>query len=114
MLGTIDELVFDCGKPGELAAFWAEILGGHPVRRSDTWWYVDPPGWMRVAFQKVPEEKQTKNLGSSTADRPTIRLITASCLRHPNGPHTDLVAELGPPSRPSAYRRAATRRAAWE
>lgn len=61
MLGSIDEVVFDCREPGELAAFWAEVLGGDPVRRSDSWWYVDPPGWTRVAFQRVPEEKQAKN-----------------------------------------------------
>ncbi|MBJ8343676.1 VOC family protein [Antrihabitans sp. YC2-6] len=61
MLGTIDEVVFDCRSPRELAIFWAKVLGGEPVGRSESWWYIDPPGWTRVAFQKVPEEKVVKN-----------------------------------------------------
>ena len=61
MIGRIDEVVFDCADPGALAHFWAGVLGGTPQRRSDDWHYLDPPGWTRVAFQRVPEGKVVKN-----------------------------------------------------
>jgi hypothetical protein len=31
------------------------------VGRNDSWHYVDPPGWTRLAFQRVPEGKVVKN-----------------------------------------------------
>lgn len=61
MIGRIDEVVFDCANPPALAAFWAQVLGGEAKGRDDDWWYVDPPGWTRVAFQRVPEGKAVKN-----------------------------------------------------
>ncbi|UVJ39364.1 VOC family protein [Arthrobacter sp. CJ23] len=61
MIGHVDELVVDCGNPAALAEFWSSILGGHPVHRNHAWSYIDPPGWTRLAFQKVPEAKQGKN-----------------------------------------------------
>jgi len=61
MIGRIDEVVFDCANPSVLAEFWAQVLGGQAARRDDAWWYVDPPGWTRVAFQRVPEGKTVKN-----------------------------------------------------
>jgi len=61
MIGRIDEVVFDCADPGALAHFWADVLGGTPQRRDDDWHYVDPPGWTRIAFQRVPEGKVVKN-----------------------------------------------------
>ena len=61
MIGRIDEVVFDCTNPAVLVRFWADVLGGTPVGRNDGWHYVDPPGWTRVAFQRVPEGKVVKN-----------------------------------------------------
>ena len=61
MIGRIDEVVVDCAEPARLVRFWADVLGGEPVGRSDAWHYVDPPGWTRLAFQRVPERKQVKN-----------------------------------------------------
>jgi predicted enzyme related to lactoylglutathione lyase len=61
MIGTIDEVVIDCADPGRLAGFWAQVLGGEPRRRDDAWWYVLPPGWTQLSFQKVPEAKSVKN-----------------------------------------------------
>lgn len=61
MLGPVQEVVVDCADPGRLARFWAGVVGGEAVRRSDDWWYVDPPGWTRLAFQRVPEPKAGKN-----------------------------------------------------
>ncbi len=60
-LGRIDEVVVDCADPGRLAAFWAGVLGGEPVARDDDWHHLDPPGWTRLAFQRVPEPKTAKN-----------------------------------------------------
>ncbi|GEK23533.1 glyoxalase [Cellulomonas xylanilytica] len=51
----------DCADPARLARFWADVLGGTPQRRDDDWHHVDPPGWTRVAFQRVPEGKVVKN-----------------------------------------------------
>ena len=61
MIGRIDEVVVDCAAPLELARFWAAVLGGEAQERSPDWAFVDPPGWTRLAFQRVPEGKTTKN-----------------------------------------------------
>ena len=61
MIGRIDEVVIDCSNPAVLAVFWAAVLGGQPQARDDNWHYLDPPGWTRLAFQRVPESKQVKN-----------------------------------------------------
>ncbi|MFD7614164.1 VOC family protein [Streptomyces sp. NPDC059828] len=57
----VSEIVFDCAEPAALARFWATMLGGEPVEREPDWAYVDPPGFVRMAFQRVPEGKQVKN-----------------------------------------------------
>jgi predicted enzyme related to lactoylglutathione lyase len=61
VIGSIDEVVVDCTNPEVLARFWSSVLGGKPMVRDEFWHYVDPPGWTRLAFQKVPEGKTTKN-----------------------------------------------------
>ncbi|PPK94132.1 glyoxalase/bleomycin resistance protein/dioxygenase superfamily protein [Kineococcus xinjiangensis] len=61
MIGAVDEVVVDCADPRALAVFWAGVLGGEPTGRDGAWWYVDPPGWTRLAFQRVPEPKAVKN-----------------------------------------------------
>ena len=61
MIGRIDEVVVDCADPKVLAKFWSAVLGGAPNARDEFWHYVDPPGWTRLAFQKVPEGKTVKN-----------------------------------------------------
>jgi hypothetical protein len=61
VIGTVDEVVIDCARPDVLAEFWARVLGGEPVARDDAWWYVVPPGWTQLSFQKVPEHKTVKN-----------------------------------------------------
>jgi catechol 2,3-dioxygenase-like lactoylglutathione lyase family enzyme len=66
----IDEIVFDCHDPARPVRFWAALLGGDPVDRSADWSYIDPSpgsageapfGFVRVAFQRVPEGKTAKN-----------------------------------------------------
>jgi hypothetical protein len=61
MIGSVDEVVVDCQNPAALAQFWSLILGGTPVHRTSDWAYINPPGWTRLAFQRVPEIKQVKN-----------------------------------------------------
>jgi hypothetical protein len=61
MIGRIDEVVVDCASPRVLAQFWSAVLGGAPCARDESWHYVYPPGWTRLAFQKVPEGKTVKN-----------------------------------------------------
>ncbi|MER5886535.1 VOC family protein [Streptomyces sp. NPDC001941] len=57
----VQEIVFDCADPAGLVRFWAALLGGEPVDRSADWSYVDVPGFVRIAFQRVPEGKAAKN-----------------------------------------------------
>ncbi|MFF8289200.1 VOC family protein [Streptomyces sp. NPDC016309] len=61
MRAVVSEIVFDCADPAGLVRFWAALLGGEPVDRSPDWSYVEPPGFVRVAFQRVPEGKAVKN-----------------------------------------------------
>ncbi|MFD3534938.1 VOC family protein [Streptomyces sp. NPDC058664] len=61
MRASVQEIVLDCADPAALVRFWAELLGGAPVDRSGDWSYVDPPGFVRLAFQRVPEGKTVKN-----------------------------------------------------
>ncbi|MCW2524856.1 MAG: glyoxalase [Frankiales bacterium] len=61
MIGRIDEVVIDCRDPQMLARFWAEVLGGEPTGRDEAWWFIRPPGWTQLAFQRVPEPKSVKN-----------------------------------------------------
>ncbi|MFG2116875.1 VOC family protein [Streptomyces sp. NPDC048718] len=61
MRARVQEIVFDCAGPAALVRFWAALLGGTPVDRSPDWSYVDPPGFVRLAFQRVPEGKAAKN-----------------------------------------------------
>ncbi|WP_328945843.1 VOC family protein [Streptomyces sp. NBC_00250] len=61
MRAHVQEIVFDCADPAALVRFWAGLLGGAPVDRSTDWSYVDPPGFVRLAFQRVPEGKSVKN-----------------------------------------------------
>ncbi|MEU8528529.1 MULTISPECIES: VOC family protein [Streptomyces] len=61
MRAKVSELVVDCADPAALVRFWAALLGGTPVDRSADWSYVEPPGFVRIAFQQVPEGKTVKN-----------------------------------------------------
>ncbi|MET9623919.1 VOC family protein [Streptomyces sp. NPDC006464] len=61
MRAHVQEIVFDCADPAALVRFWAGLLGGTPVDRSPDWSYVDPPEFVRLAFQRVPEGKTAKN-----------------------------------------------------
>ncbi|MFE0645392.1 VOC family protein [Streptomyces sp. NPDC058877] len=61
MRAHVQEIVFDCADPAVLVRFWAGLLGGEPVDRSPDWSYVDPPEFVRIAFQRVPEGKAVKN-----------------------------------------------------
>ncbi|MEN8654240.1 VOC family protein [Streptomyces sp. 21So2-11] len=61
MRARVDEVVFDCAAPAALVRFWAALLGGDPVDRGADWSSIDPPGFTRIAFQRVPEGKAVKN-----------------------------------------------------
>jgi kynurenine formamidase/predicted enzyme related to lactoylglutathione lyase len=56
-------IVVDCHDPARLAGFWSHVLHGEARVRSDRWATVrDPlPGGVLLAFQRVPEDKSTKN-----------------------------------------------------
>lgn len=58
----MDQVVIDCRDPHALVRFWAQLLGGEPVDRARGWSHVEPPGFVRLAFQPVPEAvKADKN-----------------------------------------------------
>ncbi|MEO6468288.1 MAG: VOC family protein [Acidimicrobiia bacterium] len=62
-LGQLRTVVIDCWDPEPLAAFWSAVLGVDVHHRSDDWISLRAvaPGHPRVAFQRVPESKVTKN-----------------------------------------------------
>lgn len=76
-MGAIHEIVFDCAEPAALAAFWAEMLEGYAVRRSDptdaaisaalgldpdvpTTVMIDGPG-PSICFQNVDGQRPDNN-----------------------------------------------------
>ncbi|MFF4418580.1 VOC family protein [Streptosporangium sp. NPDC001559] len=61
MTARQSQLVVDCARPETLAVFWSRLLGGVPVHRDPAWSSLDPPGGLRMAFQRVPEAKAGKN-----------------------------------------------------
>ncbi|GIH28238.1 glyoxalase [Acrocarpospora phusangensis] len=61
MIGVVAQVVVDCREPGALADFWGRIVGGEVTHRDPGWSFVDPPAGVRIAFQRVPEGKATKN-----------------------------------------------------
>ncbi|WP_241833228.1 VOC family protein [Streptomyces caatingaensis] len=75
------EIVVDCGDPGRLVRFWAGLLGGEPVDRGPGWSYVEPPGFVRLAFQRVPEAKQVKNRLHLDVEVDAVDTAVAEALR---------------------------------
>lgn len=61
MYASLQQVVVDCLEPKTLVRFWARLLGGDPVDRARDWSHVDPPGFPRLAFQPVPEDRAAKN-----------------------------------------------------
>lgn len=76
-MGVIHEIVFDCGKPSELARFWAQLLDGYEIRASDqaeierlaalgftpeadSTVMLDGPG-LTLCFQNVTERRYDNN-----------------------------------------------------
>jgi catechol 2,3-dioxygenase-like lactoylglutathione lyase family enzyme len=58
----LQEVVVDCRDPRALVGFWAAVLRAVPVVRTDDWAYLDSHLLgTRLAFQRVPEIKSTKN-----------------------------------------------------
>ena len=73
------QVTFDCADPAALAAFWAAVLGypppdiegthevlralGQPEETLGDWYRIEDPDHRgpRLAFQRVPEPKTSKN-----------------------------------------------------
>lgn len=62
-LGQLRTIVIDCLDPEPLAAFWSAVLGVDVHHRSDDWISLRAAerAHPRIAFQRVPEPKVTKN-----------------------------------------------------
>ncbi|MEU8759334.1 VOC family protein [Streptomyces sp. NPDC048659] len=93
MRARVQEIVFDCADPAGLVRFWSALLGGAPVDRGPDWSYVEPPGFARIAFQRVPEGKAAKNrlhldvaVADPVAAAEEVRVLGA---RRSGGPVTD-------------------------
>jgi predicted enzyme related to lactoylglutathione lyase len=54
----LQELVIDCAEPAILAQFWAQVLGARWGVVDEGWAVVDAEPLM-LAFQRVPEPKQS-------------------------------------------------------
>ncbi len=58
----IGMIAFDALDPPKLASFWAALLGGrHVVVDDDGDAWVEVPGYPRLDFLRVPENKTVKN-----------------------------------------------------
>ncbi|MEZ5374972.1 MAG: VOC family protein [Acidimicrobiales bacterium] len=95
MIGRIEEIVIDCASPSTLAAFWAAVLGGTPIDEHPAWSFVDPPGWSRLAFQRVPEPKSVKNRVHLDVDVADLSTATAAAVALGATPVGDIVTEDG-------------------
>ena len=98
-VGQLRTVVVDCNDPAPLAAFWSELLGVEIHHAADDWISLRPsaPGHPRVAFQRVPEVKATKNrlhLDVWVEDIPTATLGAEALGATRVGP---LVEESGEP-----------------
>ncbi|WP_116244633.1 VOC family protein [Nocardiopsis sp. FIRDI 009] len=61
-VGTVDQWVVNAAAPADLARFWAFVLGGEPVERSDGWAYVEgAEGRPRLSFQPDPAPRTAPN-----------------------------------------------------
>ena len=54
----VQEIVVDCPDPARLAAFWAAVLEARWAALDDAWAVVDADPLL-LAFQRVPEPKQS-------------------------------------------------------
>ena len=62
-VGQLRTVVVDCLEPAPLAEFWSALLGLAVRFAEPEWVALDPlgAGLPRLAFQRVPESKDTKN-----------------------------------------------------
>jgi hypothetical protein len=52
-IGWIREVVLNARDPGQLAAFWARVVGGTPTEWYDGWVTLEPPPHgQRLSFQR--------------------------------------------------------------
>ncbi|MFI2371272.1 VOC family protein [Streptomyces sp. NPDC018833] len=92
MHARIDEIVFDCHDPARLVRFWSALLGGEPVDRGADWSYVDPPEFVRVAFQLVPEGSRSEHVTTGTGGHTARHPPTAQGARAVEGRRWSVLA----------------------
>ncbi|MGW0468627.1 VOC family protein, partial [Streptomyces sp. NPDC003027] len=61
ILATVHQIVSDGADPAAMCASGPHLAGGAPPPRPPDWSYIDPPDFVRLAFQRVPEGKAVKN-----------------------------------------------------
>jgi Glyoxalase-like domain len=81
MSARLSQIVVDCRSPRSLVRFWAGLLGGEPVDRARGWSHVEPPGFARLSFQPVAEDKVCKNRVHLDVDVVDIESATARAVR---------------------------------
>jgi Glyoxalase-like domain len=57
VIGTLRSVVVDCKEPGQLAAFWAALLGGTIAEEDDTWVVLTDSHGRRLASQLAPQHE---------------------------------------------------------
>lgn len=61
-IGSLHEIVFDCGNPEALARFWQALIGGTVDVESADWAVLDGDDiGFYIGFQRVLERKGAKN-----------------------------------------------------
>ena len=53
----LGQVVVDSTDPARLARFWGALLGAGAVDRARGWSHVEAPGFPRISFQPVPEDR---------------------------------------------------------
>lgn len=81
MSPRLRQIVVDCRDPQSLARFWAGLLGGEPVDRARGWSHVEPPGFARLSFQPVAQDKVGKNRVHLDIEVDDIEPATARAVR---------------------------------
>ena len=61
-IGSLHEIVVDCGNPEALARFWQALIGGEVEVESPDWVVLDgDDDGFYIGFQRVAETKHGKN-----------------------------------------------------
>ncbi len=99
----INEIVFNCRDPAALASFWSAVTGRPIIVTTERWAALAPFDGLKIAFQKVPEEKSGPNrlhvdfeADDEEAAAREVEALGATWLRVSDKPHDPYVVLADP------------------